>query len=676
MAGYGERRQSWQGSGNKVQEVVQQVFQALDVDNSGTVSVRFLIDFLERNGLERCDPRMKHMHYSLNKWGMDYKMTLDDFNKAVKECCALVHKCAVGNLRCPDFNTIREIIKATYEKVLPCKSGQNAQYIPQLAQVDPEQFAISLTTTDGQHFSIGDADTQYCIQSESKPISYLLALDKFGEDYVHNHVGTEPSGRPFNEMVLKASPTPENLGRAIPHNPCINAGAIMTVSMVSPDVPDMKMRHQTVLEAWRDLSAADMMPEDPIGYDEDTYKSESSCANRNWCLAYMMMEKGAFPPCFYRHKKDLQNITDTLELYFQLCSILSTNRAMSVMAATLANGGLNPWSEKVVCSAENVRCVLPVMLASGMYDYSGQWAYEVGMPAKSGVGGGVFMVVPNICGISVWSPRLNEEGNSWRGVEVASELVKHLQVHGFEVFAGVGKLDPTKRKHEDKDKQLNELLFAASLGDANSIKKFHQMGVDLFEGDYDTRTSLHLAATEGHAECLQFLVDCIPADRKQTLLNKQDRWKGTPLDDAEDNGHSACVDILKASGASKGRRPSKTKASLPPAASRKATPSEEGPELICSAARGDLDRLVQLRTKGIDLSHDHHDYDLRTPLQLAASNGQLDCVKYMVAQAQKIGRPEIILKAVDRFGHTALDDAVREGKKECEDFLRQAEQML
>merc|ERR1719456_1991878 len=239
---------------------------------------------------------------------------------------------------------------------------------------------------------------------------------------------------------------------------------MMVASMVEPDVVDMRARREAVLDAWRRLSAADLFERDPVGYDDETYKSESGSASRNWCLAYMMLEAGAFPKCFYRHKLDPKNLSDTLELYFQLCSILSTNKAMSVMAATLANGGLNPWSEKVICSASNVRCVLPVMLSSGMYDFSGQWAYEVGVPAKSGVGGCVFMVVPNVCGISVWSPRLNAEGNSVRGVAVANELVKLVQLHGFEVFTGLTKkLNPKIKNKEAKDLQLSELLFGASV---------------------------------------------------------------------------------------------------------------------------------------------------------------------------------------------------------------------
>lgn len=470
-------RASWSAPGStnvKVSDQVLQLFNALDLEDSGVVSAAYLVNLMERNGLGTEDPRLKSFYWHISKMGRENKdlMSAAEFNKAIAECFSLVHKCLTNNLRVPDFNTIQEILIETFRKVEPNKDGANADYIPQLAKVNPDQFGISFTTCDGQHFSIGDCDTQFCIQSCSKPISYLQALDKFGENYVHNHVGTEPSGRPFNEMVLKEAPVKDNPGRQIPHNPCINAGAIMTVSMVEPDVADTRMRLETVLDAWRQLSAAECFKNDPIGYDNETYKSESGSANRNWCLAYMMLERGAFPECFRRHEEDRRNLSDTLELYFQFCSILSTNRAMSVMAATLANGGLNPWSEKVVCSAAHVRCVLPVMLSSGMYDYSGQWAYEVGVPAKSGVGGCVFMVVPNVCGISVWSPRLNKEGNSVRAVAVASELVKTIQLHGFEVFSGLtSKMDPKKKRHEAHDATVSEILFAASLGDVGNLQK-------------------------------------------------------------------------------------------------------------------------------------------------------------------------------------------------------------
>lgn len=212
-------------------------------------------------------------------------------------------------------------------------------------------------------------------------------------------------------MGLKDKPIEGDPGRGIPHNPCINSGAMMMCSMVFPEIECEQERLEKVIAYWKELSGG---PNAPIDVDWATYKSESGSADRNWCLAYMMRERHAWPPCFsYTGTKSLN---DTLELYFQICSILSTNKAMSIMAATLANGGLNPMTGIRICEPVHVRCALPLMLTCGMYDYSGQWAFDVGIPAKSGVGGCVFMVIPNVCGISVWSPRLDSIGNSARAV--------------------------------------------------------------------------------------------------------------------------------------------------------------------------------------------------------------------------------------------------------------------
>jgi len=257
--------------------------------------------------------------------------------------------------------------------------------------VNPEQFAISFCSIDGQRFNIGNSDTPFCIQSCCKPINYLIGLNEFGPEYVHDAIGKEPSGVKFNQMVLKD----RDQKPSIPHNPMINAGAIMAVSMVYPKIESRKERLEKVLNIWKRLSGGNTAP---IGYDEETYVSESESADRNWCLAYMMKESHSFPECF-------TSLKETLELYFQTCSLTSTCDAMGIMSATLANGGFCPLTGDQVFTPEQVRSVLPLMLTCGMYDYSGQWAYDVGIPAKSGVGGCVYMVILNVGGISIWSPR-------------------------------------------------------------------------------------------------------------------------------------------------------------------------------------------------------------------------------------------------------------------------------
>ena len=544
----------------------------------------------------------------------------------------------------------------------------------QLAQVDPEQFSISVTTVDGQHFSIGDADRQFCIQSCSKPLSYLVALKEFGAKYVHSSVGTEPSGRAFNEMTLKQKPTKDDPHHAIPHNPMINAGAIMSVSMVYPEL-NRKKRLEKILEFWRELSAgAAPANADPVSYDDATYRSESATADRNWCLGFMMKECNAWPPCF-------TSLEDTLELYFQICSILNTGRGMATMAATLANGGLNPLSGVRVVAPQHVRCALPLMLTSGMYDYSGQWAYDVGVPAKSGVGGCVFLVIPNVCGISIWSPRLDDNGNSVRGIAVATELVKHLAIHNFEVFSGLSrkKMDLTMRKNAALCAEIGDVLFAASQGDTQALLSAIHADTNVYAGDYDQRTSLHLAASEGHEEALRVLMDSIPssADRN-AILSALDRWGGTPLDDAITGGHQTCVDLLRAADAQPGTNNVHASGAVfmsdtdggstggstdGSSDGSEVVVSAEAPRMLFAAAENDVDELIKLSASGEDLTHG--DYDQRTACHLAASNGHLDALKYIVIQAGAS-----VLQAKDRFGNTPQDDAIRNGHTECSEFLR------
>merc|ERR1719203_1553847 len=221
---------------------------------------------------------------------------------------------------------------------------------------------------------------------------------------------------------------------------------------------------------------------------------------------------------------------------------------MASLAACMANGGLSPMTGKRLFSAESVRRVLPIMLTCGMYDYSGKWAYQVGVPAKSGVSGCVFLVVPNVCGIAIWSPRLDEVGNSVRGVAFARELIQRMVLHNFEIFSGHTKLNPLERRDADRQKALTEIVFAASVGDVGALEYHLAAGGDLFMGDYDDRTALHLAAAEGQLKSLKFLLDTATPEERARALALKDRWGGTALDAALGAEDDACAELLRSFG--------------------------------------------------------------------------------------------------------------------------------
>jgi len=649
-----------------------ELWETLRTQDPDSISSKFLVDFLRQEGLEVTnDPRFANLVEKLGgaaeSLDTDKILSPRDFADVSSGCIGLIKKASSNELTVPNFTALREVITEVYESVLPNRSGANAGYIPQLKNADPEKFGVSVCTVDGQQFSIGDTTQQFSIQSCSKPLSYLLALDRFGTDYVHNSVGTEPSGRPFNEIVLKDVSTPgSGVKHSIPHNPMINAGAMMTVSMVYPDLSRQE-RLGKVIEYWKQLSGG---IGDCVGFSEDTYLSESGTADQNWCLGYMMKEYGAFPECFHEVGDGKKALEDTLELYFSICSILNTCQGMSVMAGTLANGGVNPLTGKRVATTEHVRNVLPLMLSSGMYDYSGQWSFDVGVPAKSGVGGCVFLLIPNVCGISIFSPRLDKNGNSVRGVEVATKLVQRIKMHNFEVFSGLArtKIDLSRPKYADDMRSLAAIMFAASQGDISSLVSAYNSGCNMTNFDYDGRTALHMAATEGQLQVLQFLIKVCPRD----YLNKKDRWGTTALDDAKHYGWDDCVGLLKGAGCAEsedGNRPH----SFPDYGTstddiHHVIVSSEAPRLLMAAASGDLNEVVKIHSTGVGVGIG--DWDTRTALHLGASEGHLPIIKYLLINFEA-DDPKSFIRAQDRWGNSALDDAIKSEHQECIEYLRQ-----
>lgn len=290
--------------------------------------------------------------------------------------------------------------------------GRVADYIPELALARPEWFGVSVVTADGQSFDVGDHDQLFSIQSVSKPFVFGQALDDHGRDVVLAKVGVEPTGEAFNAIVLD-----EASNR--PFNPLVNAGAIATADLIhGKDFADRIKRLMALFSryAGRDLHI-----------DNAIFLSERTTGHRNRAIAHLMLNFGMVS----------QQIADSLELYFQQCSIMVNSHDLAVIGATLANAGVNPITRERAIEQHHVKDVLSVMLTCGMYNYAGEWAYRVGLPAKSGVGGGICAVVPGVAGIGVFSPLLDPRGNSVRGIKVCEELSGRFGLHAFELgFTG------------------------------------------------------------------------------------------------------------------------------------------------------------------------------------------------------------------------------------------------
>ena len=299
------------------------------------------------------------------------------------------------------------IVAEVHAEHAPCLDGEVASYIPELARAEPDPFGVALTTVDGHTFSAGDHLTPFTIQSISKPFMYGLALQDHGFDAVMDRVGVEPSGDAFNSIELDP-----HTNR--PFNPMVNAGAIATTDLVrGSDIAERTRRINALLglHAGRDLSV-----------DQAVLVSERSHGQRNRAMALLMQATGAVS----------DHVEESLDLYFAQCSTLVTADDLSVMAATLANGGVNPLTGAVALEQSVVKDVLAVMYTCGMYDHAGAWSVRVGLPAKSGVAGGILAVVPGRAGIGVFSPRLDPVGNSVRGAAAIATLSARLGLHVLE----------------------------------------------------------------------------------------------------------------------------------------------------------------------------------------------------------------------------------------------------
>jgi glutaminase len=299
------------------------------------------------------------------------------------------------------------VVKEAYEKFKSDTGGKNADYIPYLAQVDSKLFGIAIVTTDNQVLTMGDIKYSFSIQSISKVFSQALAMEELGPQKVLEKVGNEPTGRAFNSVFAVAD-MPTHTG-----NPYVNAGAIATVSLISGKTADEKWNK--ILDFYSRAAG------EKLTLIDEVYKSEAATNTGNKALSMLLA----------KYDRIYADPFESVDVYTKQCSVGVNVAQLARMGATLANNGKNPATGEQVIKPENVPHILSTMVMAGLYDGSGGWAWHVGLPAKSGVGGGIVAVVPGKGAIAVFAPPLDEAGNSVKAQKVIEYVANKLDFNLF-----------------------------------------------------------------------------------------------------------------------------------------------------------------------------------------------------------------------------------------------------
>jgi glutaminase len=307
----------------------------------------------------------------------------------------------------PTATDIRKTVQEAYEKFRDVKEGATADYIPELAKVPSELFGVAIVTAKGAVYTAGDVDYAFSIQSVSKPFTAALVMQQQGAQAIVDKIGVEPTGLKFNS-ILATQIIPQ-----VSVNPLVNSGAIASVSMVQ--AKNAEERFNKILSFFNDLSGAN------LSVIEDVYKSEAATNQRNRAHGYILAASDRI----------YSDPMEAVDVYTKQCSIGVTAQQLAVMGATLANGGVNPLTGKRIIDSKYVPKVLALMMTAGFYNESGKWAFTAGLPAKTGVGGGIVAVVPGKMAIVGFSPRVNDAGNSVRAMKAIEYMSEKFNLNLF-----------------------------------------------------------------------------------------------------------------------------------------------------------------------------------------------------------------------------------------------------
>lgn len=524
-----------------------------EVSNVGTnvIDESLLSDFLEDDGVDVSTAKFLH---GLSKSGLRplsdprFKMTIDkikamstdadnipetiameDFKRCLASNMVFITQALCGNLVIPKWTTFSDTIREIFEECRGLKEGQVADLTPQMAKIDPERYAVSICSIDGQRFSIGDSRSPFPIQDFNRVLLYALTCTDKSVDFVHQYIGKEPSGSEGEALMLKNKK---------PHNPLQLTGGLTLASLLKPDLC-FSERFEYFLK-----KCVQFCGNEPVGFNNSLALSLKDHSNRLYAIGHFLRENG----CFNKDGK-VDSLEQIMELFIHYSAIEMSCDAASVMAATLASGGLCPLTGEKVVFPEAVRNCLSMMNCCGVNDHSGEFMFEVGLPAKSNVSGGLIVVIPNVLGMCIYSPRVDQSKNSVRGVALCKKFTERFVFHQFDPSdRSNNKIDPRRKDFtETKDQQSLILLFAAYKGNMTTLYRYLKEGVNFGYPDYDGRTALHLAVCGGQLDVVKFLVDKCHVD-----VNPVDRWENTPLDDGVKYGHDNIILYLQRKKAMRG----------------------------------------------------------------------------------------------------------------------------
>jgi glutaminase len=307
----------------------------------------------------------------------------------------------------PTREQVEAAVNEAYNRFSSDTSGKNADYIPELANVDSKLFGIVIVTTDDQVITVGDVDYAFSIQSIGKVFTLALAMEELGPEKVFDRIGSEPTGQAFNSVTAVVE-MPSHTG-----NPLVNAGAIATTSLISGANEDAKWNK--ILAFYSKAAGG------PLSVIQKVYESEAATNAGNKALAALLV----------KYERIYSDPLESVDIYTKYCSVGVTAKQLAVMGATLANNGVNPVTGERVIKKENIPEILSAMTVAGLYDASGGWAWHVGIPAKSGVGGGILAVVPGKGAIVAFAPRLDEAGNSVKAQKSIAYIADKLGINLF-----------------------------------------------------------------------------------------------------------------------------------------------------------------------------------------------------------------------------------------------------